>query len=156
MSNKFAGALLAVEKPSRMLLLHPKTKAPYADKDGNFAFIDVHSSDSPVFRNHIRERAARRLDERTRREPTLSGLETEAIENSVVLTADWYLLSLVSEEEIDAAGEKRQVHAPLDVPFSPENARELYGLPGGAFYRDQVDHHAGGRENFLKASSKTS
>jgi hypothetical protein len=43
----------------------------------------------------------------------------------------------------------------IDIPFSQENARDLYSSAALSWLREQVDDFAGDRGNFSKASSKT-
>lgn len=147
--SKFAGALLSVDKPGRLILLHPKTRAPYADLNGNVAFIDVYSGDSEVMTNLVRARTARRLEEKVRRVQTAAEIEAEQIEQAAILTAGWHLLAL---EPVEIEG--KMVHDAIDVEWSVENAKELFSSIGGALYYDQVSEFAGTRGNFCKASSK--
>lgn len=148
--SKFAGALLSVEKPGRLVLLHPSTRAPYADIDGNVAYIDVYSSDSEIMNSLVRSRTKQALEEKVRRIPTAAELESREIEKAAVLTAGWHLLSL-DPVEIDG----KMVHEPIAVEWSVDNAKELFSALGGALYYDQVIEFAGARGNFVKASSKS-
>ena len=66
-------------------------------------------------------------------------LEAESTELLAALTAGWHLVTLDGH--------------PLDVPFSIENARELYAAPALAWLREQVDEFAADRGNRPGASA---
>ena len=68
-------------------------------------------------------------------------IEAEGNDLLAALTKGWKLVDLDGN--------------PIDVPFSQENARELYALTAVAWLRDQVDEYIGDRANFSKASSKS-
>lgn len=135
MTSKFAGLEIGVDKPRRMILVHPVTRQPIRDAEGTEAWIDVHSSDSPVARSHTKEMQRRRLNMGQRApKMTPEELEANAVDLLAALTAGWNLLSM------DGAA--------LDVPFSEANARELYSAPTLQWVRDQVDDFAADRANF--------
>jgi hypothetical protein len=137
------GALsLAVDKPQRMILLHYQTRQPLRDPAGNEGWVDVYSGDSQIARRHDREVLRRIYKMRGR--ATITPEETEANETDLLvsLTADWKLLSLDG--------------TPLEVPFSPENARRIYGAPAARWIRDQVFEFQADRGNFTPVSSPTS
>ena len=75
-----------------------------------------------------------RLAQRGRMRITPEELEAESTELLAALTAGWHLVTLDGH--------------PLDVPFSIENARELYAAPALAWLREQVDEFAADRGNF--------
>lgn len=137
--SKFAGLEIEVERPQRMVLVHPTTRQPLRDQDGQPAYIDVYSSDSSIARAHNRAVQQRRLNTRGRGRLSTEQLEAEAIDLLAALTAGWRLVKLSGE--------------PLDVPFTPENARELYAAPSLAWIREQVDEFAVERANFPVTSS---
>lgn len=137
-SNKFAALALEVEAPSRMTIVHPVTRQPLRVEDtGNEAWIDLYSDDSEVARKHQRAITRKRLAMKGRGKLTPEELEAEQVELLVSLTAGWNLIGLDGQ--------------PIDIPFSPENARELYQSNALAWIREQVDAHAGDRGNFSKA-----
>ena len=138
--SKFAALALAVETPERMPVLHPVTKVPLVDGTGKEAHIALFSSDSPQAQEHLRSLSRKRIASKNRTVLTIEEVERGQIDGLVKLTAGWYLVGL------DGMA--------LDVPFSPENARELYAEPAMAWLREQVEQFAADRENFLKASSK--
>lgn len=139
MNGKFDGLGLDVEQPRRMILVHPVTRLPLRGADGAEGWIDLHSSDSAVARRHNREVQKRRLNMRGRGSISPEELEAEAVDLLAALTAGWGLVTLAGE--------------PLDVPFTPENARELYAAPALAWVREQADEFAANRANFPLLSS---
>lgn len=142
MSDDFAGLALEVDKPQRMVIMHPTLSRPLVDKDGNEAYIDLYSADSPRAQQHNRELARRRLNQRVRVKQTPEEIEANNTDLYVALTAGWRLLS------IDGS--------PLDLPFTPENARKLYDAPSVRWLRDQVDDFAADRGNFAPPSWRSS
>lgn len=140
--NSFAGLELAVEKPQRMTLMHPVTGQPIRDGDGNEAWIDLYSADSKIARDHSNAIQRRRLAAARTRGATAvtpEQLDAEAVDLLAALTTGWRLLTLAGE--------------PLDVPFSPQHARELYSSPALSWVRVQADEFAASRGNFAPASS---
>jgi len=137
--SDFAGLELAVDKPQRLIVLHPQNRQPIRDRDGNEAFIELHSADSPIARRHQREIQRRRLNMRGRGKITPEELEAEATDLLVALTVSWRLIAPDG--------------SPIDLPFSPENARKLYEAPSVAWLREQVDEFAADRGNFMPPSS---
>lgn len=133
---------LEVDKPQRMTLVHFNTRQPLRDDEGREAWIDVYSNDSQIARRHDREVLRRVYKMRGR--GTLTPEETEAngTDLLVSLTAGWFLLA--------PSG------APIDLPFTPENARRLYTAPATKWIRDQVDEFSADRGNFTRHSSPTS
>lgn len=139
--SKFAGLALEVEKPRRMSLLN-LDREPIKNKKGEHAYIDLYSSDSDIARRHRREVGQRRIDDAAKRGRL--GVKVERVDEDhldllVALTAGWKLVALDGSD--------------IDLPFSPENARELYNAPGTAWIVDQVDEFAATRTNFSMASS---
>lgn len=139
--SKFAGLEIETEKPQRMVLLHPTSRQPLRDRDGKEAFIDLFSADSEQARRHNRAVQRRRLAMRNRVKITPEELEGEAIDLLSSLTTDWHLVTLAGEH--------------IDIPFSLENARELYSEPKLAWIREQVDEFAADRGNFTQSSSQS-
>lgn len=144
MSSKFSALALEVEKPTCMNIMHPVSRQPLRDKDGKTAYINLYSGDSEIARRHQRSVQRRRLNMvRGRSKLTPEELEAEAVEFLAAVTApDWYL--------VDFDGNV------IDVPFSPENARELYKEPALLWLREQVDEWVADRGNFSTALSNNS
>lgn len=139
--SKFAGLELDVEKPQRMPLLHPTTRAPLRDKDGKDAWIDVYSNDSSIARRHNFNTARRRMNatgrnQRIRFSP--EELEAEGIDLLAALTTDWHLVTLDGE--------------PMGVKYTLDEARDLYKT---TWVREQVDDFVTDRANFPPPSLKS-
>src|SRR4029077_16440713 len=132
--NKFSGLELEVEAPFRLTLLHSVTRQPLRDGEGREAYIDHYSADSEIARKHQRAVQRRRLAMRGRLKITPEELEAEATEVLAALTAGWYLVDLQGN--------------PIDLPFTQENARELYGNSAVGWLREQIDESAADRANF--------
>jgi hypothetical protein len=139
--SKFDALALEVDKPSRMVIVHPVTRQPIRDADGTEAYISLFSGDSEPARKHQRTVSRRRLAMRGRGKLTPEELEAEAVELLAVVTTGWLLLDFNGK--------------PIDVEFSQDNARELYGLSALSWIREQVDEFVADRGNFSKASSKS-
>lgn len=139
--SKFAGLELSVEKPFRLVLVHPVTRQPLRDAEGKEAYIEHYSGDSEAARKHQRSVTRRRLAMRGRAKLTPEEIEAEAIELLAALSTAWNLL--------DLNGGK------IDVPFTQENARELYANPAVGWLREQLDESASDRANFSQGSSNS-
>src|SRR4029077_1406550 len=133
-NGKFSGLELEVETPFRLTLIHPVTRQPMRDADGNQAYIDHYSADSEIARKHQRNVQRRRLAMRGRMKITPEELEGEAVEILAALTAGWHLVDL-----------KGNV---IDLPFNQDNARELYANPAVSWLREQIDESTADRANF--------
>ena len=140
MTNPFAGMALAVDRPSRLKLLHPVTKLPLRDQEGGEAFIDLLSWDSAASQAHRIQR-----DDRVRRlgrEMTAEESQQDTAEHIAALTVCWRLVALDGR--------------PMEVDFSPEAARLLYGMRELAWARFQVVEHLNNRGNWQQASANGS
>jgi hypothetical protein len=137
--NEFSGLELEVETPFRLVLVHPITRQPMRDEQGNPAYIDHYSSDSEIARKHQRNIQRRRLAMRGRMKITPEELEAEAVDILAALTVDWHLVDL-----------KGQV---IDTKCTQENARKLYASPAVSWLREQLDESTADRANFSKGSS---
>jgi hypothetical protein len=134
-NEKFAALSLAVDRPSRCYLIHPGTGQRIADREGKDpAWIDLYSSDSLLAQDARRVMYDRRLADKSR---VLSPDEQdeEGNEYLAAITAGWNLRALDGTQ--------------LDVPFNRDDARELYGLRGLRWIRDQADRHAATRGNYV-------
>lgn len=141
--SKFKGLGVPVEKPSRMFIAHPVTGEPLVDTTGSPAYIDVYSADSNRARAYNRNTTQKRLDMRGRNAMSAVALENDGYGLLAELTAGWHLVDIGNG-------------SPIDVPFTTQNARELYSEPEMTWLRDQVDVFAGARGNFLKPSATNS
>ena len=132
--NKFAGLGLAVDKPFRLVLVWPVTNKPIKDKDGKESYVDVWSAESDVARKYHRDLAQRRIENGDAGPRSIEELEAADISRLAALTADWYL--------VNPDG------TPTDVPFSPDNARDLYAAAATTWIKDQVENATVQRRNF--------
>jgi hypothetical protein len=133
MSSKFAALEIDIDKPSRMTLLD-RDRQPYRNGDGHVAWIDLYSGDSEIARKHRRAVTRKRLAMRGRGKVAPEELEAEDNELLAALTAGWDLVI-------------------TDVPFTQENARDLYSNARVPHIREQVEEFVFDRGNFSKASS---
>ena len=141
--GKFDKLALAVDEPEKMIIVHPHTRQPLRHKEsGEEGYIELYSSDSDIARKHSRNIQRRRLNMRGRGKLTPEEIEAEATSLLVALTVSWNLVGLDGD--------------PLDVPFTQENARELYSEHVMAWLREQVDEFTADRSNFSQASSTNS
>lgn len=141
--SKFSGLGVPVDKPARMFITHPVTGEPLVDTGGKPAYIDIYSADSQRARVYKRNATQKRLDMRSRDAVSAVALENESYGLLAELTAGWYLVDI-------------NTRTPIDVPFTTQNARELYREPEMTWLHDQVDVFAGKRGNFLKPSATSS
>ena len=141
--GKFDGLEIAADKPERMLLLHPLNRAPISNKDNkdDVAYIDLYSTDSEIKIKHDHAVTRRNLARRSRKPLEPEEIERDVNELFAVLSAGWRLITKDGD--------------PIDVPFSHDNALELYSSHRMAWIREQVDQFVSDRSNFLKASSQT-
>lgn len=142
--SKFSGMALAVDKPSRMTIVHPATLQPIVNGDGEVAYVDVFSMDSELARKHRRSSTQVRIDQASksgRARLNAGQLESEEVDILADLTAGWRLISLDGSD--------------IDIECTAQNARDLYGDPGTAWLFEQVNEFARSRENFSKASLTT-
>lgn len=139
--SKFGALELAVDQPFRMVIVDPVSRQPVRMKDNpeEVAYIDHYSADSDIARKHQRAVARKRLAMRGRGKISPEELEAEAVELLAMLSTGWNLIA--------RDGTK------IDVPFSQENARELYANAAVSWIREQLDESAADRGNFSKGSS---
>ena len=121
-----------------MVVVSPLTRQPLRDAKGNEAYIEHYSSDSEIACKHQRAVQRRRLAMRGRAKITPEELEAEAVDILAALTTGWHLVDL-----------KGNV---IDLPFSQENARELYSNPAVSWLREQLDESTADRANFSQGS----
>jgi hypothetical protein len=137
--SKFAGLGMAVDAPARVTLLHPVTRQPLRNAEtGDPAWIDVISSASQIGRAHDRAVTDKQIKMRGAR-LRAEDIEADFTEKLAKLTRGWSLVTLTGE--------------PMDVEYTPANARELYALPELAWLRDQVGEFVADLGNFPTAVS---
>jgi hypothetical protein len=141
--SKFDSMELAVDQPTRLKLRHPITREPLRTVDGKEAWLDLLSNESRAAREYddrvIDRYLKRKTDGDLRAEGTAAENREEQSGRLAALTTGWFLVGLSG--------------AALDVPFSPQNAAELYGSPGMTWVRDQAQAHIASRANFMKPPS---
>lgn len=140
--SKFGALALEVDAPARMTINHPNTGLPIRDAKGDVAWIDLYSNDSQIAVKARRLITNSRLRMRNRDAVDAERLEIEGTELLADLTVGWNLLA--------PDGSK------IDVPYSRQNAIELYSDHAIPWLREQVDTFVGNRANFSRASSTTS
>ena len=124
-----------------MVLVHPVTRQPIRNGSGDPAYIDHYSSDSEIAKKHQRNIQRRRLAMRGRMKITPEEIDAEGVDILAALTVGWHLIDL-----------KGNV---IDLPFSQENARELYSNPAVSWLREQIDESTADRGNFSQGSSSS-
>jgi hypothetical protein len=121
-------------------LLHPITRQPLRDKDGNVAYVRVVSLDSPEVQAVQKQAINKRLNARGRTKMTADELEAERAETLVAATKGWYLVSMEGDK--------------LDVPYSPALARNLYTDARFTWIREQVNEAVEDRATFLQRGAE--
>lgn len=137
--SKFSSLGSDVDVPKRMPIKDVHGTV-IRDEQGKEAYIDFLSADSEAGRLHNRAVTQSRLQLRSGQKPTAKQLEEEQVNLLVKLARGWYL--------VDPATKK-----PIDAPFSPEDARELFSDPTCVHIKDQGHEFVHERVNFSKASS---
>lgn len=132
--TKFGSLALAVDKPQKMVLIHPSNGQPICDEDGNKAYIELLSFDSAAARAYDIEIANRRLQNTTRKALTAEELDAEEIGKLVCLTKNWLLIQ--PDKTV------------LNVECTPENAKELYSANSTAWIAEQALAFMRTRKNF--------
>jgi len=134
--SKFAALALATERASRCLLKHPVTKRPLVDGEGRQAYVDVLSLDSAKVHAADLEIGRNRIEIG---KLSIEDLNEEVPARLAAATTGWFLVGLDG--------------AVIDVPFTADNARDLYSEPALNWIREAVLAHARDRGNFVPASS---
>lgn len=134
----FSQISISVEKPARVLLVHPGTRAPLICADGEQAYIDVVSEDSDRAQAAQRETYDRRVKVGKPSTSPAEDLEQTEISSIVASTTGWKL-----NFSLRKGGE------PIDIPFTEENARQVYSSPGMAWIFAQVNAFRKDRANFV-------
>jgi hypothetical protein len=125
-----------VSQTADVHLLHPVTRQPLRDKDGNPAYVRVVSLDSPEVQAVQKAAINKRLNTRGRGKMTADELEAERAETLVAATKGWYLVTLDGDK--------------LDVPFSQAVARNVYTDARFSWIREQVNEAVEDRATFFQ------
>lgn len=131
--SKFSGFETDVDQPAKLNLLD-QFRQPYRNGDGRTAWIELYGGDSEIARKHRAAIQRKRLNMRGRGKITPEELIAEDNELFAALTKAWDLVI-------------------TDLPFSKENARELYENTKVPHIREQVEEFVYDRSNFGRASS---
>lgn len=130
---------LDVSQTADVHLLHPTTRQPIRDAEGNPAYVRVVSLDSPEVQAVQKAAINKRLNTRGRGKMTADELEAERAETLVAATKGWYLLTLDGQ--------------PINVPYSPAVARNLYVDNRFSWIREQVNEAVEDRATFFQRGS---
>lgn len=142
--SKFPGLDIPVDRPSRMIIRHPKTKQPLQTADGEPGWIDLLSPDSLVVRDYNDELINKNVQRRMNGDPiqTAQMQREDELGRLALMTVGWRLVSLDG-------------NLIEDPPFSHKNARELYAVGETNWLREQVEAHVVTRANFMKPPSES-
>lgn len=156
MPSKFGALAVDTQAKSRMPIILPGEIDPLTDdangpdKPGNEAYIEFLPWDSDPGRAFDRKKNAeavrkgfrQRSKAELRTEAENADVIAEQAERLAVLVTGWYLV-----------GPDRKV---IDVPFSVENALDLFSSPETAWLRRQSFVYVANEGNFMMSSSKAS
>jgi hypothetical protein len=141
--DQLSSLMISVDPPSRMTIINPYTRQPVRGKDNeDTAWVEVLSESSGPGRAFLRDQTDQ-IMMRKGRVARSEDLEANLSDKAARLTVGWHLLGL------DGG-------APLPIPFSLGNARDLYAMPEMAWLRDQVLEHAADLGNWRQTSLTTS
>ncbi len=126
------------EKPFEIVLRNPQTNQPLRDAEGTAAYVTVFGQDSAAAQKAKRDATQNALSRRNR-QMNATELEAQNIEFLTAVTTGWHLVNFDGEV--------------VDFPFSPANARKLYGTASFNWIKEQIDEAVGDRSNFLKKSA---
>lgn len=122
-------------------LEHPVTGEPLLDADGKPYGVEVLGDDSPEVRKIERKQADKRAEKLRRGNIDASlkqdALEQDRIERLIVATKSWYLPPLGGEP----------------LPFTPQNARRVYGSDDLAWIPEQLEKAMRDRARFFSTGS---
>lgn len=141
--SKFAALAANVSDPFSMPIVSPLTEAVLKDKADKEAFILFLSPDSDAGRKIDRAQAqqAFRKMRSGRNLQDDDDLTEQQVDKLVAITVGWHLVDLDGNA--------------LDVPFSKENARELWTDPAMSWLRRQAWVFVSTAANFIRRSSTT-
>jgi hypothetical protein len=148
--SKFGGLAVDVASTSRMEIILPGEIDPVADDAGNVGYIEFLPWDSEPGRAFDREQN-KEVVRKGFRQPSRAVLRAEAENTDVVLEQAKRLSVLAVGWRL--VGADRKV---IDVPFSKDNALELFSDATTAWLRRQAWVYVGNEANFMKRSSQTS
>ncbi len=124
-----------VNQTVKVSILNPKTRQPIRDADGNEAYIELVSLDSPEVVAVRKAATNKRLKARGRATMTADEMEAELAETFVAATKSWNLIALDG--------------TPLKVDLNVATARVVYTDPRFSWIREQVSEALDDRATFL-------
>ncbi|QUS39556.1 hypothetical protein RPMA_12450 [Tardiphaga alba] len=147
--NKFASLGVNTSTSARMEIILPGEIDPLTDGAGNVAYIEFLPWDSEPGRAYDRRKTTeavrkgfrQRSRAELRAEAENEDMAAEQAERLSALAVGWHLV-----------GPDKGV---IDVPFSKENANELFASPETAWLRRQAWVYVANEANFMKGSSKS-
>jgi hypothetical protein len=141
--SKFAALAANVSDAFSMPITSPLTEAVLKDSDDKEAFISFLSPDSEVGRKIDRAQSLQvmRKMRSGRNLQDDDDLTEQQVDKLVALTAGWHLVDLDGKA--------------LDVPFSKDNAKELWTDPAMGWLRRQAWVFVNTAGNFIRRSSTT-
>jgi hypothetical protein len=148
--SKFGGLAVDVASTSRMEIILPGEIDPVTDEAGKVGYIEFLPWDSDPGRLFDREQNKEAVCKGFR-QPSRAVLRDEAEKADVVLEQAKRLSVLAVGWHL--VGPDRKV---IDVPFSTDNAPELFSDAKTAWLRRQSWVYVGNEANFMKRSSQTS
>jgi hypothetical protein len=141
LTDIFEGVGLAVDRPTRVEIVHPGTGKTLRDAEGNPAWIDVVSGDSARARSaQAALSTARAARQRPGDSMSAEDYLAERAEMLAAITIGWNVLRLDGTK--------------VDVPFSAANAKALFMHEGCGFWMEQGYAAANTRANFIPAPAK--
>lgn len=141
--GKFDNLLFQTEKVARVPLKRVDGTI-IKDSAGVEAYIDVLSTDSKKANGLRQANIDNRLNSEVKRTAAMN--EEFSIAMLAELTVGWYLVKPDGEPIFDDNGT-------TPLPFSVEQAKELYAAPGAAPWREAVQAVSGDRVRFTGASA---
>ncbi len=124
-----------VNQTVKMPINDPRTRQPMRDTDGNEAYIELVSLDSPEVMAVQKAAINKRLKARGRATVTADEVEAERAETFIAATKGWYLVARDGK--------------PMNVDFTPATARIGYTDPRFSWIREQVSEALDDRATFL-------
>jgi hypothetical protein len=148
--NKFAGLGVDPASTSRMEIILPGEIDPVTDTSGAVAYIEFLPWDSEPGRKFDRKQSQEAVRKGFRQRSRAELRDEAENQDQVADQAERLSVLAVGWHLVDPA---RKV---IDVPFSSENARELFSSPETAWLRRQAWVYVANEANFMKGSSKAS
>jgi hypothetical protein len=150
MTSKFGALAVDTQAKARMPIILPGEIDPIADESGAEAYIEFLPWDSDPGRAYdrsknveaVRKGFRQRSKAELRAEAENEDVIADQAERLSVLATGWHLV-----------GPDRKV---IDIPFSKENALDLFSSPETAWLRRQAFVYVANEANFMKGSSKIS